>query len=131
MTKLDGGITGMKTALSESEHHRRGLFQELSKVREQRDALDQKCLSLLALNENLKSQAAQVDCAVDEITKVKHEASQWKETLSTKGAEVGALKKENEELKEEIAARKAEVSLMCMYDGYRRAIEALTPCTCD
>ena len=71
---------------------------------------------MLAINENLKGRASQVDCLRDEITKVKHEALRWKEALSTKCAEVGALRKDNDELKEEIAARKAEVTLMCMSD---------------
>lgn len=109
-------MTEMKAALSESEHHRQGLFQELSKVNKQRDTLDQKCTSLLALNEDLKSQASQVDCVLDEIAQVRREASKWKEILSSKSAEVVALKKENDDLKQEIAARKAEVSLVYMAD---------------
>ena len=102
----------MKTALSESEHDRQGLFLELSKVKKQRDVLNQKCLSLQASNENLKSE---VDCVLDEITEVKREASQWKDTLSTQSVEVsklrgevGALRRENDTLRGEVGALKRE-----------------------
>ena len=110
-------MTKMQTALSESEHHCQGLSQELAKVKKQRDTLDQKYLSVLALNENLKSQASQVECVMNENTQVKHEASKWKETMSTQSAElsklrgeVGALRKENDDLKEEVEAQKAQVN---------------------
>ena len=106
----------MKTALSDSEVGRQGIYQELSEVKQQRDALDQKYLSLLALNENLRSQASQVECVLAEISQ---EASQWREKLSTRTAElselrgeVGALRRENDTLKEEIEAQKAGVSLV-------------------
>lgn len=109
----------MKTELSDSEVVRQGIYQELSEVKQQRDALDQKCLLLLALNENLKSQASQVECVLAEISQVKHEASQWRDMLSTRTAElselrgeVGALRRENDTLKEEIEAQKAGVSLV-------------------
>jgi len=110
-------MTKMQAALSESEHHRQGLSQELSKVKKQRETLDQKYLAELALSENLKSQASQVDCVMNEITQVKREASKWKETMSAQSlelsklrGEVGALRKENDELKEEIGAQKAQVN---------------------
>ena len=102
----------MKTALSESEHHCQGLFLELSKVKKQHDVLDQKCLSLLASNENLKSE---VDFVLDEITEVKREASQWKDTLSTQSVEVsklrgevGALRRENDTLRGEVGTLRRE-----------------------
>jgi len=107
----------MQTALSESEHDRHGLSQELAKVKKQRDTFELKYLSALALNENLKSQASHVDCVMDEITQVRHQASKWKETISIQSAElsklrgeVGALRKENDDLKQEVEARKAEVN---------------------
>jgi len=109
-------MTKMQTALSESEHHRQGLSQELAKVKK-RDTLDQKYLSVLALNENLKSQASQVECVLDEITQVRREASKWKETISAQSAElsklrreVGVLRKENDDLKGEIEVPKAQVN---------------------
>jgi len=86
----------MKTALSESEHNRQGLFQELAKV---------------------KKQASQVDCVMNENTQVKHEASKWKEMMSAQSAELSklrgevvALRKENDDLKEEIEAQKPQVN---------------------
>ena len=107
----------MKTALSESEHNRQGLFQELAKVKTQRDTFDQKYISTLALNEKLKSQASMVDCVMDEITQVRRVASKRKETISAQTAElsklrgeVGALRKENDDLKGEIEAQKAQVN---------------------
>ena len=107
----------MQTVLSESEHHRQGLSQELAKVKKQRDTLDQKYISVLALNENLNSQASQVGCIMDEMTQVKREASKWKETMSAQSAElsklrgeVGALRKENDDLKGDIEAQKAQVN---------------------
>jgi len=100
----------MQTALSESEHHRQGLSQELAKVKKQRDTLDQKYLSVLALNENLKSQASQVECVMNENTQVKLEASAQSAELSKLRGEVGALRKENDDLKEEIEAQKAQVN---------------------
>ena len=110
-------MTKIQTALSESEHHRQGLSQELAKVKKQCDTLDHKYLSVLALNENLKSQASQVECVMNEIIQVKHEASKWKEAISTETAElsklrgeVGALRKENDDLKGEIEVQKAQVN---------------------
>ena len=110
-------MTKMQTALSESEHHCQGLSQELAKVKKQRDTLDQKYLSVLALNENLKSQASQVECVLDEITQVRREASKWKETISAQSAElsklrreVGVLRKENDDLKGEIEVQKLQVN---------------------
>ena len=82
-----------------------------------RDTLDQKYLSVLALNENLKSQASQVECVLDEITQVRREASKWKETISAQSAElsklrreVGVLRKENDDLKGEIEVQKLQVN---------------------
>jgi len=68
---------------------------------------------LLALYENLKSKLSR---ALDDVAQVKHEASRWKEILSTQSAElsklrgeVGALRRENNNLKGEIEAQKAQV----------------------
>ena len=117
VAELEGGITELKTALSDAENSRQGLHQKLNDVKRQRDTLDQKYLSLLAVNENLKTKVSQIDCMQDEITEVKHEASQWKAKLSSQGAElsklrekVEALMRENEDLKGEVEAQKAEVS---------------------
>lgn len=68
----------MNVALSDAEFGHQGIFQELSEVKQQRDTLDQKYLSLLALCENLKSKPP---CALDDVIQVKHEASRWKENL--------------------------------------------------
>jgi len=57
---------------------RQAISQQLSDVEQQRDTLDQKYFSLLALYENLKSKPS---CALDDVIQVKHEASRWKENL--------------------------------------------------
>ena len=110
----------IKLALSDAELDRQGLLQELSKVKQQRDTLDQKYLSLLALYENLKSKPSRV---LDDVIQVKHEASLFKETLATQGAElsklrreVGALRRENDDLRGEIEARKAHVGELGIVD---------------
>ena len=100
----------METALSKAEHDRQGVFHELSTVKQQRDTLDQKYLSLLTLNENLKRQLSKFDGISDDIALVKDKASQWKAALSSQGSELSKLRSENGDLKGEIEARKAEVN---------------------
>jgi len=96
------------------------LIAELNEVKLQRDTLDEKFLSLLAVNEKLENKVSWIDCMRDDIIKVKQEASKWKSMLSSQGAELSKLKektevlsRENDDLKEEVEAQKAEVSAVC------------------
>ena len=97
------------------------LAAELNEVTRQRDTLDDKFLSLLAVNEKLENKVSQIDCMQDDITKVKQEASKWKSKLFSHGAELSTLRvktevlsRENNELKEEVEAQKVEVSAVSM-----------------
>ena len=94
------------------------LTAELNEVKLQRDTLDEKFLSLLAVNEKLENKVSWIDCMRDDIIKVKQEASKWKSMLSSQGAELSKLKektevlsRENDDLKEKVEAQKAEVSV--------------------
>ena len=96
------------------------LKAELNEVTQQRDTLDEKLLSLLAVNEKLENKVSRIDCMRDDITKVKQEASKWKSKLSSQGAELSKLReknevlsRENDDLKEEVEAQKVEVSVVC------------------
>ena len=131
VAEREGEFIRLQSALSDSELDRQNLNQKLAKVKEECTALDQKYLSVLAVNENLQSEASQIECVKKEVARMKHEALQWKNELATKNAELTKLKgstqevaklkeendslrKENTELKGDLEALKLQVKL-CSY----------------
>lgn len=90
----------MQTVLSEVERDRQDVLQELSKVKQQRDTLEQKYLSSLT----------KFDCIFGQVAQLKLEASQWKATFSSQNSELFELRRENCDLKAEIEAMKTEVN---------------------
>jgi len=131
--ELDGEVIQLQITLSDAEHDRQKINEALVKVKQQRNEHEQKYLELLSVNENLKSQASEMECMQREVFQVKREASQWKERLSDQNTvlskqkgkvealtrenddlrhEAEILKKENDDLKGEVEARKLEAIVL-------------------
>ena len=85
--------------------------QKLAKVKEEYRVLDQKYLSVLAVNENLQSEVSQIECIQIEVSRVKQEAQRWKNELAAKNAELTQLKGNTEDvakLKEDMETLRKE-----------------------
>jgi len=145
--ELDGEVLQLQLTLSDAEHDRQKINEVLVKVKQQRNEHEQKYLELLSVNENLKSQASQVECMQRDLFQVKREASQWKERLSDQNTvlskqkgevkaltrenddlrrEAETLRKENDDLKAEVEARKLEVlQYMSMQPAHIRCSTSL------
>ena len=131
VAEREGELTCLQSALSDSEINRQNLSQKLAKVKEEYTALDQKYLSVLAVNENLQSEASEFECVKKEVARMTHEALQWKNELASKNVELTKLKdspqemaklkeendtlrKENADLKGDLEAQKLQVKF-CSY----------------
>ena len=117
----------LQSALSDAEISRRDITQKFTKLKEDHRLLDQKCLSVLAVNENLQSEVSRIECIQNEVAQVKEEALWWKKELAAKKAELIQLKgsteeiaklkenmetlrKENAELQGDLEAQRVQVS---------------------
>ena len=127
IAQREGELACLQGALSDAEIDRQSISQKLTKIKEENRLLDQKYLSVLAVNENLQSEVSQIECLQNEVSQVKQEALRWKNELETKNAELTQLKgstqevtklkedneslrKENAELKGEVEAQRVQVS---------------------
>ena len=101
----------LQSALSDAETSRRDISQKLAKAKEEYKALDQKYLSILAVNEYLQSEVSQIEFIQNEVSRVKQETLHWKNELATKNVELTELKGSTEEiakLKEDMETLKKE-----------------------
>ena len=105
----------LQSALSDAETSRRDISQKLAKVKEDYRLLDQKYLAVLAVKDNLQSEVSRIECIQNEVSQVKQEAVRWKNELAAKKAELTELKGSTEEmakLKDDIEIlRKANAEL--------------------
>ena len=124
-------VIELQSALSDAETSR----QKLAKVKEEYRVLDQKYLSVLAVNENLQSEVSQIECMQNEVFRVKQEALRWTNELAAKNTELSQLKgsteemaklkedvetlrKENAELQGELEAQRVQVSHVLLTAKY-------------
>ena len=128
-------VIQLHSALSDAETSRRDISQKLAKVKEDYRLLDQRYLSVLAVNENLQSEVSQIECMKNEVSRVKQEALRWTNELAAKNTELSQLKgsteemaklkedmetlrKENAELQGELEAQRVQVSYVLLTAKY-------------
>lgn len=129
IAEREGELACLQSALSDAEIDRQSISKKLAKVKEEYKLLDQKCLSVLAVNENLQSEVSQIECLQNQVSLVKQEALRWKNELEIKNAEltqlkgstqeVAKLKEDNESLRKENAELKGEVEAQRVQVSYR------------
>ena len=98
----------LQSALSDAETSRQDICQKLAKVKEDYKLLDQKYLAVLAVKDNLQSEVSRIECIQNEVSQVKQEALRWKNELAAKKAELTQLK----DTKEETAKLKDDIEIL-------------------